>query len=405
MTESVAVYPFPAVPPDRAVELIQQVIADRPMSKMTMPFGGDVWVIHRYHAAKQVLENPVFVRGPFARNEREIPYFVQFPDFLKQTFQFADPPDHTRLRKLVAKGFTARRVNKLREGTLLIAEDLLDKMTAKGASANLHEDFSLPLPIQVISELLGVPLSDRDKFVAWSKSTLATSGMTEEEVLQAGAELYMYLAELIAARRAEPHDDLLSVLAAAEDADETLTDAEILPIAMLLIVGGFDNTANFINTAVLALLRNPDQLKQLLADIDAVVGTTVEEVLRHGTFAVGQPVAGGNGLPPWIASEDVELDGQVVKKGEAVLIDPGCANHDPAMFADAGTFDVTRKSNLHLTFSHGLHHCIGAPLARMEMQVALSSLFRRFPALQLAGEPEYATEYLTAGMKLLPVTW
>lgn len=405
MTETVAQYPFPATAPEKALENYRQIRADRPMTKMTMPIGGDAWVIHRHQAAKDVLESNKFVRGPFARGEREVPYFVRFPDFLKTTIQFADPPDHTRLRRLVAKAFTARRVNQLRERTQRLADELIDGMVAHGSPANLVEHFSLPLPIQVISELLGVPLSDRDKFVEWSKSTLATSGMTEEEILQSGVQLYQYLVELIAARRAEPRDDLLSALAAAQDKDDSLTDAEILPIAMVLIVGGFDNTANFINLGVLGLLRNPDQLQVLRADIDGVVGTAVEEILRHGHFAVGEDVAGFGALVPYVATEDVEIDGAVIKEGEAVMIDPASANHDQNAFANPDAFDLTREVNPHLTLNHGVHHCLGAPLARMEMQVALGSLIRRLPELKLAGEPEYASEDLTAGMHVLPVAW
>ncbi|MGB9302523.1 MAG: cytochrome P450 [Mycobacterium sp.] len=405
MTQTVPEYPFRPTPLEQAVEHYHRLLEDRAMTKVTMPFGGDVWVIHRYHACKQMLESPKFVRGPFARGEQPTPYFVHFPDFLKTTIQFADPPNHTRLRKLVAKAFTVRRIDKLRTGTQRIADELLDGMAAKGAPANLVTEFSLPLPIRVISELLGVPLSDRDKFVNWSKSTLATSGMTEQEIAQAGVELYVYLAELVAARREEPRDDLLSALAAARDADDSLTDEEILTMAMVIIVGGFDNTANFINLGVVALLRNPDQLNILLADIDGVVPTAVEEVLRHGHFAVGENVTGSGGLPPFAAAGDVEIDGMLIRKGEAALIDPAAANHDPAAFDNPGAFDVTRTPNRHLTLSHGIHHCLGAPLARMEMQVAIASLFKRFPTLRLAGDPEYATEYLTAGMSVLPVTW
>lgn len=405
MTTTVPQYPFPKMAPDQAVETYHRLLDDRPMTKVTMPFGGDVWVIHRYEAAKQMLENPKFQRGPFARGEQDTPYFVHFPDFLKSTIQFADPPDHTRLRKLVAKAFTGRRIGRLRDGTQRIAEELLDEMAAHGAPANLQTAYSLRLPIRVISELLGVPLSDRDRFIEWSKSTLATSGMTEQEIAQAGAELYVYLAELIAARRDEPRDDLLSALAAARDADDSLTDEEILRMAMVIIVGGFDNTANFINLGVVALLRDPDQLRVLLADIDGVVPSTVEEVLRHGHFAVGEDVMGSGGLPPFTAVEDVEIDGVLIKKGECALIDPAGANHDPRAFENSGGFDVTRSPNRHLTLSHGIHHCLGAPLARMEMQVAIGSLFRRFPTLRLAGEAQYATEYLTAGMSVLPVKW
>ncbi|MHA3021728.1 cytochrome P450 [Mycobacterium sp. BMJ-28] len=405
MTKTVAEYPFPVVPPAEAVRAYHRVCEDRPMTKVTMPIGGDVWVVHRHRAARQVLESQVFVRGPFARGEQEIPYFVQFPDFLRATVQFADAPQHTRLRKLVAKAFTARRVNTLREGAEVIADELLDAMAQRGPEANLVDDFALPLPIRVIGELLGVPPADRDKFAAWSQSTLATSGMSTDEIANAGIQLYTYLATLVGERRAEPRDDLISALAGARELDDSLSDDEILTMAMLLIVGGFDNTANFINLGVVALLRHPDQLQTLLADIDGVVATTVEEVLRHGFFAVGNDVAGMGGLPPLVASVDTEIDGMPVKKGECVLIDAAATNHDPEVFENSERFDVTRKPNPHLTLNHGMHHCLGAPLARMEMQVAIGSLFRRFPTLALAGEPQYATEYLTAGMSELPVTW
>jgi cytochrome P450 len=296
-------------------------------------------------------------------------------------------------------------MGQLRDGTQRLAEELLDGMADAGSPVNLVTEFSLPLSIRVLSELLGVPLSDRDKFIEWSKSTLATSGMTEAEIAEAGTQLYLYLVDLITARRHEPRDDLLSALVAARDADDSLTDEEILRMAMVLIVGGFDNTANFINLGVLALLRNADQLKILLAEGESVIGTTVEEVLRHGFFAVGEDVTGMGGLPPFVAMEDVEIDGVVIKKGEAVLIDPASTNHDPSVFDNSAAFDITRQPNRHLTLSHGVHHCLGAPLARMEMQVALGSLFRRFPTLRLAGDPQYATEYLTAGMSVLPVAW
>jgi cytochrome P450 len=405
MTQTVAQYPFPATSPAQAVDFLHRVIEDRPMTKVQMPFGGECWVIHRHQAAKEMLENPKFVRGPFARGEQDTPYFVQFPDFLKSTIQFADPPDHTRLRKLVAKAFTVRRMNQLREGTERLAGELLDAMEVAGSPANLVSAYALQLSIRVLSEMIGVPLSDRDKFIEWGKATMATSGMTEEQVMASVTELYMYIAELVAARRAAPRDDLLSALAAAREADDSLDDGEILTMAMVIIVAGFDNTANFISQGVLALLRNPDQLAVLLADIDGVVPTAVEEILRHGFFAVGEDVVGSGGLPPFTATEDVEIDGVLIKKGESVLLDPASTNHDPSVFENSAAFDVTRQRNKHLTLSHGVHHCLGAPLARMEMQVALAALFRRFPGLRLEGDPQYASEYLTAGMSLLPVAW
>ncbi|MEW2353408.1 cytochrome P450 [Spirillospora sp. NPDC029432] len=405
MTEIAAQYPFAPTAPAQAAENYRHVIADRPMTKVDFPFGGEGWVIHRHQAARQMLESSKFVRGPFARGERDVPFFVPFPDFLKGTLQFADPPDHTRLRRLVAKAFTARRVALLREGTQRIADELLDGMAEHGSPADLVGHFSLPLPIRVLSELLGVPAEDRDRFIEWSKSTLATSGMTQEAIIESGARLHVYMSELIAERRAEQRDDLLSALATARDKDESLTDEEILPIAMLLIIGGFDNTANFINLGVLALLRNPDQKEALLADIDAVAPTAVEEVLRHGHFAVGEKAGGLGSLVPYVATEDVEIDGTLIREGECVALDPSSVNHDPAVFEDPASFDVARERNPHLTLNHGVHHCLGAPLARMEMQVALGSLFRRFPTLKAAGEPEYASEFLTAGINAFPVSW
>jgi cytochrome P450 len=250
-----------------------------------------------------------------------------------------------------------------------------------------------------------VPLADRDRFEHWAHALLATSGLSSEEVGHSFAELHAYMAELIEQRRAVPTDDLLSGLALARESDDTLADEEILSIAMLLIVGGFDNTANTIDAGVLALLNMPDQQAILLADIDGVIDTAVEEVLRHAQFCLGQPVAGGRALVPLVATEDVDVDGVLVREGEAIHVDSMGCNHDDAVFGDADRFDVQRVQNPHLGLSHGIHHCLGAPLARLELQVAIGSLFRRFPTLALDGKAEYMTGVLTGGMTVLPVRW
>ncbi|MGK8509645.1 cytochrome P450 [Nocardia asiatica] len=219
------------------------------------------------------------------------------------------------------------------------------------------------------------------------------------------AELAAYMTDLIARRRIEPREDLLSSLANARDKDETLTDAEILPIAFVLIVGGFDNTANFLTTGVLSLLRSDEHRELFLTDPDGLAPTAAEEVLRHGGFMMGSPVSGGGGLVPFVATDNVVIDGQLIAAGEAVSIDPAAASHDPDAVADPGRFDITRKDNPHLMLSHGLHHCLGAPLARMELQVGLAELFKRIPDLRLAGEPEVRRDVLTQPMTALPVTW
>ncbi|MEU5844528.1 cytochrome P450 [Rhodococcus sp. NPDC047139] len=398
-------YPFAAVPPQDAVQRYVAISAERPMTKMTMPIGGDVWVIHRNAAARDMLSDPRFVRKPFRTGERAVPYFVEFPDFLKSTIQFEDPPHHTKLRKLVQKSISPKRVRAMRESAVEFANQLIDEMVAKGTSANLVSDYAVALPIQMLSNLLGVPPEDRPKFQKWSAATLAVANMPEDEVVQNMTELFMYLSALIEDRRKNPREDLLSDLANAPDKDDSLTDGEILPIAMILIVAGFDNTANFICSGVLSLLKNPEQLAVLLEDVDAVAPTAVEEILRNGRMAIYDTVAGGGGLVPFVATEDVEIDGQVIAEGEAVLVDPASVNHDAVAVTDPGTFDVRRKDNPHLTLSYGLHHCLGAPLARMEMQVAISELFKRLPELRLAGEAVVDNDNLTQPITDLPVTW
>ncbi|KLL95458.1 cytochrome P450 [Rhodococcus sp. IITR03] len=398
-------YPFAAVPPQDAVQRYVAISAERPMTKMTMPIGGDVWVIHRNAAARDMLSDPRFVRKPFRTGERAVPYFVEFPDFLKSTIQFEDPPHHTKLRKLVQKSISPKRVRAMRESAVEFANELIDEMVDKGAPANLVSDYAVALPIQMLSNLLGVPPEDRPKFQKWSAATLAVANMPEDEVVQNMTELFMYLSALIEDRRKNPREDLLSDLANAPDKDDSLTDGEILPIAMILIVAGFDNTANFICSGVLSLLKNPDQLAVLLEDVDAVAPTAVEEILRNGRMSIYDTVAGGGGLVPFVATEDVEIDGQVIAEGEAVLVDPASVNHDAVAVSDPGTFDVRRKDNPHLTLSYGLHHCLGAPLARMEMQVAITELFKRLPGLRLAGEAVVDNDNLTQPIVDLPVIW
>jgi len=403
-TEDTA-YPFGPVSVNEASRRYAAIAADRPMTKMTMPFGGDVWVIHRNAAARQMLGDPRFVREPFRTGERVVPYFVEFPEFLKTTLQFEDPPQHTKLRKLVQKSISPKRVRAMRESAVEFANHLIDEMVAKGSPANLVHDYAVALPIQMLANLLGVPPEDRPKFQKWSSATLAVANMPEEEVVANMTELVGYMMALIDERRKNPREDLLSDLTNAQHKDDTLTDAEILPIALVLIIGGFDNTANFICFGVLSLLKNPEQLKILLEDVEGVAPTAVEEILRHGRMAFGDTVTGGGGLVPFVATEDVEIDGHVIAAGEAVLVDPASANHDGVAVTDGEKFDVRREGNPHLTLSYGLHHCLGAPLARMEMQVAITELLKRLPGLALAGEPKVDKNNLTEPVVDVPVTW
>jgi cytochrome P450 len=398
-------YPFGPMTPHEAAEQYHRIAADRPMTKMTMPFGGDVWVIHRNQAARDMLSDTRFVREPFRTGKRVVPYFVDFPAFLKSTIQFEDPPHHTKLRRLVQRSISPKRVRAMRDSAVEYANQLLDQMITKGSPANLVEDYALALPIQMLSNLLGVPAEDRAKFERWAASTLAVANMPEERIAADMGELVAYMTALIEERRREPREDLLSDLANARDKDESLTDAEIIPIALILIIAGFDNTANFICTGVAALLHNDAQRELLLSDVDGLMPTAVEEILRHGAWALGGQVGGGGGLVPFVATEDVIIDGQLIAEGEAVLIDPTATAHDGVTLADDEKFDITRSNNPQLTLSYGLHHCLGAPLARMEMQVAIGELFKRLPHLRLAGDLRWNRDHLSQPMVQLPVAW
>ncbi|OLT37727.1 cytochrome [Actinomadura sp. CNU-125] len=404
MTVAKAEFPFGPVPPAEALQIMRAIRDDRPMTKVTFPVGGECWMLHRHETCRAVLEDRRFVRKPFT-DGRPVPYAFEFPAFLTQTLQFMDPPDHTRFRRLISKAFTLRRVERLRGKVQEVADELVDALVDAGPPANLVESFANPLPIRVIGDMLGVPEEGRTNFVQWSHAMMATSGMTVDEITESMTSLYLYLQDLMRGKRSDPQDDLLSALATARDADDRLTDDEVTQVAMLLIAGGFDNTANFIELGVQSLLADPGQHAALLADIDGVIPTAVEEILRHGGFVLDREMSGFAGLVPFVASEDVELDGVLIKAGDAVAVDLSTANHDDGVFADSGRFDVTRERNPHLTLSHGLHHCLGAPLARMELQVGIATLFRRLPELKLAGEPVYLEGVLTGGMTDLPITW
>jgi cytochrome P450 len=277
-------------------------------------------------------------------------------------------------------------------------------MEAKGGPADLVVDYALALPIEMLSSLLGVPSADRARFEGWAASLLSTTERSPERIQADVEELHGYMAGLIAERRAEPRDDLLSALAHARDKDETLTDAEILPIAFILILGGFDNTANAIAGGVLALLRDDEQRARFLADIDGLAPTMAEEVLRHGRFATGEDVVTRNHVP-FVATEDLVIDGQPIAAGEAVAVDTYSTGHDPAAFDRPERFDIGRTENPHLNLSYGAHHCLGAPLARMEVQVGVSEVFRRLPTLRPAGPATFDTHNISQPMSSLPVAW
>jgi cytochrome P450 len=311
-----------------------------------------------------------------------------------------NPPDHTRLRTLVTKAFTPRVVEGLRPRIQEIVDSLLDQV--QGArTMNVIADLAYPLPVIVIAEMLSVPAEDRDKFKGWSRDLARTlDPITTPEILAAGDEATLafldYFGTLVAKRRKDPRDDLLSSLIAAEEQGDRLTEDELLATAILLFGAGHETTMNLIGNGLLALLRHPDQLEKLRND-PSLIHSAVEEFLRYD---------GSVQMTGRMALQDIEIGGKVIAKGQQAIIVLGAANRDPAQFPDPDRLDITRSDNRHIVFSHGIHYCLGAPLARIEAQIAINTLLRRMPALQLSTDTlEWRETVTLRGLKALPVAF
>ncbi|MBV8236043.1 MAG: cytochrome P450 [Acidimicrobiia bacterium] len=317
-------------------------------------------------------------------------------------FLFMDPPDHTRLRGLVQKAFTPKTVENLRPRIQASVDELMAPALERG-SMEVIEDLAYPLPVRVITEMLGVPHEDHDTFKGWSRELagaldpdFATPLDVAERREHAATAFVDYFRGLIAERRRAPRDDLLSALIAAEDEGHKLSEKELLSTLILLLVAGHETTVNLIANGILALCRHPDQLRRLRADL-SLVRPAVEEALRYDP-----PVQ----FTARVALEDIDLDGTTLGKGEQAIVLVAGANRDPDQFADPDSFDVGRQDNRHLSFGLGAHFCLGAPLARAEGQVALEAVASRVDDLALAVEqPEYKTNIVLRGLAALPVTF
>lgn len=396
--DGVALYPFgPAwrlEPHPRYAELRR----GHALARIRMPYGGQAWLATRYADVRKVLADPRFSRAAAAG--RDVPRArppVDSPLMLLSM----DPPDHSRLRTLVAKAFTARRIEELRPRTQQVVDDLLDRMIAAGPRVDLAAGLAWPLPITIMCELLGVPMADRDDFRTWTEMTLALgSDIAPDAIVDARVRLNEYLAGLVARRRAEPTDDLLGALVLARDNEDRLSEQELVTLGVTLLISGHETTANQIGNFVFTLLAEPNRWSELVAE-PAAVPRAVEELLRFVPLAASADFAR-------IALEDVEVGGQRVRAGEAVLVQLHAANRDELAFARPDELDLHRSENSHLAFGHGIHHCLGAPLARMELQVTLGTLVRRLPGLRLAvpaDDIEWRTDRLVRGVQALPVTW
>lgn len=311
-----------------------------------------------------------------------------------------DGDDHTRLRTLVNKAFSGNIMHQQRERVQTIANELLDQVEAKG-KMDLIDDYAFPIPIVVICDLLGIPHQDRDKFRAWSNAFL-TPAMNEQEwqeQVQFLQGMLQYLGEVFAQRRAKPQDDLITALVQAEENGERLTETELYSMVVLLIVAGHETTVNLIGNGTLALLRHPEQLAKLHAN-PHLIESAVEELLRYDGPVETATIR--------FAAEDIELGGKLLRRGDAVNVTITSANRDESRYTHAESLDIERQNNRHLAFGMGVHYCVGAPLARMEGQIAINTLIQRLPKLRLAVPVEeltWSNAVVIRGMKHMPVAW
>ncbi len=389
--------------------------------RVRTPFGGDAYLITRYAEARAALNDPRLSKHP-----KNAPAFLREAGLvtgdagpLGVNMLSSDPPDHTRLRRVIGKAFTARRVLALRPRIQEIADDLLAALPV-GEEVDLIEEFAFPLPITVISEMLGVPVSDRDRFRTWSRDLITTASAPELRRRREAATTALtgYLSGLVAERRermddrrmddrrmdrepaSETQPDLISALIVAADRHGELDETELLGMLMLLLVAGHETTVNLIGNGALALLRAPDVLGALAAD-PGLVPAAVEELLRYDGPVERATLR--------TAVEDIDVDGVTVPSGSLVVVALNCADRDPARFDRPDELDLARPDNQHLAFGHGPHFCLGAPLARLEGTIAFTSLLGRFPGIRLACPPErlqwrsQSAMMILRGLEALPV--
>ena len=390
--------PFTATTGSARHAALVDLAASGPVQRVTLFTGVPAWVVTGYAEARELLVHPDVVKHRAYQHRDALPADVTAA--MDQHMLSANPPDHTRLRRLVSAAFTGRRTAVLEPRIQEITDTLLDGMAAAGAGGqpvDLVVAFGYPLPITVITEMLGVPSQRRDDFRRWSATVINASVHPTEQFVGAATEMVDYIHELIAEKRAAPADDLLSDLIAVRDGDDRLSEDELSSMVYLLLVAGHETTVNLISNGVYALLTHPDQLQLLRAEPERLPAA-VEELLRFdGPLQV---------TVPSVTAAPVRIGDVTIPAGEVVLPALLAANRDPARVDDPARLDVTRTTTQHLAFGHGIHHCLGAPLARLEGRIAIGSLITRFPNLRLADpatEPLRNPGLLMNGLIELPV--
>ncbi len=371
-------YPFPGSTYRGPAARYARLRAEQPVVKVRTAGGVDAWLVTRYEDVRELSADNRLSRAQACGDGA--PRVGGTMHTTPEMIISLDSPEHSRLRKLVAGAFTMRRVERMRDDVQKVCDELLDDMLAKGGPIDLVQQLTVPLPLTVIGELLGVPPQDLRDFEKWARAFATVDDRAGgEESLNGLAKLSEYIVGLIADKRENPTDDMLSELIAARDNDDRLSEQELVTFGFTLIGAGFDTTANQLANSVLALLADHHDQWQWLVEDRSRIPVAVEELLRHvNLFATDT-----SGFPR-IAAEDIEVGGVVIPKGDAVLLALASANRDGDVFTNPDQLDLARTHNPHISFGHGVHYCLGKHLGRMEMEIALDGLLRRFPDLRLA---------------------
>lgn len=377
-----------------------------PVHRTTLPSGVEAWLVTRYADAREALADHRLSKNPahhaesaHAKGKTGIP--GERKAELMTHLLNIDPPDHTRLRRLVSKAFTPRRIAEFAPRVQELTDRLIDGFIEKGEADLIHE-FAFPLPIYAICDLLGVPREDQDDFRDWAGMMIRHGGGPRGGVARSVKKMRGYLLELIHRKRENPGDDLISGLIRASDHGEHLTENEAAAMGFIILFAGFETTVNLIGNSVHTLLGHPEQRAQLQRSLAAgeteLLATGVEELLRYDG-----PVE----LATWrYATEALTIGGQRIGEGDPVLVVLAAADRDPDRFDGPDSLDLARRDNQHLGYGHGIHYCLGAPLARLEGQAALGTLLKRLPDLRLAGEPadlRWRGGLIMRGLRTLPV--
>jgi cytochrome P450 len=352
--------------------------ASEPVYRTTLPDKTPLWLLSRYDDVAALLRDERFKknrRHALTKEQlRKLPWTPPMFRPLERNMLDLDPPDHTRLRSLVHKAFTPSLVEQMRSRTQAIADELLDRIVWTG-EMDLIKDFALPLPMTIITEILGVPRKDHHKFHKWSQAVVSlTSPSPTLRVLPSVWKFIRYLRQFFKLRRRDPKDDLVSALIKAEEAGDKLNEDELLAMVFLLLIAGHETTVNLIGNGTLALIENPNEMNKLLSE-PSLVKPAVEELLRYTSpvFTTTERYA----------REDTTIHGVTIPQGEMTLGVIGSANRDETAFENPNELQITREPNRHLSFGQGIHFCLGAPLARMEAQIAFTTLLQRVPNLRL----------------------